>query len=128
MTNQIVNSRLIDIPYMNYVYVLLNPKIKGNYKYGDYEFKYEPFYVGKGRYKCVERHFTKSTLRKYTPKNKILRELLRGGYNPIILIIRDGLTNLNAHKLENNLIKLIGRKDLGNGVLVNLTGGKLQNL
>lgn len=102
VTNQIVTIRLNDIPYMNYVYIMMNPKIRGNYKYDDYEFEYEPFYVGKGRYKCLERHFTKLSLKKYTPKNKILRKLLIGGYEPIIIIIEDGLTNLNAHKLENN--------------------------
>lgn len=128
MTNQTVDIRLTDIPYLNYVYVLLNPDISGEYVYGDYKFTHEPFYVGKGRYKCVERHFWKSSLRKYTPKNKIIRKLLREGRAPVIIIIKDGLSSLDAHKLENNLIRLIGRRDLGEGVLLNKIGGKSQNL
>ena len=30
----------------NYVYVLLDTLNKGEYKFGKYEFEYEPFYVG----------------------------------------------------------------------------------
>ena len=128
VTNNKISTRLNDIPYMNYVYIMLNPDIEGNYTYGDYEFEYEPFYVGKGRYKCVERHFWESSLKKYTPKNKIIRGLLRQGRAPVTIILQDGLSSLNAHKLENNLIRLIGRKDLNEGVLLNRIGGKVQNL
>jgi hypothetical protein len=31
-----------------YTYIYLDPRKPGNFKYGKYEFNYEPFYVGKG--------------------------------------------------------------------------------
>ena len=32
-----------------YVYVYLDPRKPGSFKFGEYEFDYEPFYVGKGK-------------------------------------------------------------------------------
>ena len=114
--------------FLNYIYVMLNPEISGNYIYGKYDFKYEPFYVGKGSYDRPCHHFTKSSLAKKSPKNNKIKYLLSNNIKLIIIIIKDNLPNLKAHKLENNLIKLIGRKDLNEGVLLNRLGGKKQNL
>ena len=107
---------------------MLNPEIKGNYIYNKHVFDYEPFYVGKGRYNRIESHFTKTALAKKSPKNEKIKSLLEKGIEPIVVIIKDNLKNLEAHKLENNLIREIGRKDLNEGVLLNRIGGISHNL
>ena len=38
-----------------YTYVYLDPRKSGKYKYSEYKFDYEPFYVGKG---CGNRYIT----------------------------------------------------------------------
>jgi len=45
-----------------YVYVYLDPRKPGKYKYGEYEFDYEPFYVGKGKGFRFKRHLTEYQL------------------------------------------------------------------
>lgn len=40
-----------------YVYVYLNPYKFGEFNYGSYIYKYEPFYVGKGTGYRYKRHF-----------------------------------------------------------------------
>ena len=66
-----------------------------------------PYYIGKG-----------SGIRAYVNRK-------RG--RPIdaarIRIIKEALTELEALELEVKLIKYYGRKDLGTGVLINLTNG-----
>ena len=33
-----------------YVYIYIDPRKPGKFKYGEYEFDYEPFYIGKGSF------------------------------------------------------------------------------
>lgn len=65
-----------------------------------------PYYIGKG---CGNRAYIK---KRGTPSdpNKIC-------------IIKSDLLESEAHALEISLIKLYGRKDLGTGILINLTDG-----
>lgn len=51
-----------------YVYVYLDPRKPGKYKYGEYEFDYEPFYVGKGTGRRIRNHFKPSVLNDGTYK------------------------------------------------------------
>lgn len=102
-----------------YVYVHLDPRKSGRYEYGDYCFLYEPFYVGKGKgrrylqlYKSRSFHFT----------NKI-NKIKESGLEPIIIKIREGLTEDESFLLESKLISFIGREDLNEGSLVNFTDG-----
>jgi hypothetical protein len=109
--------------YLNYVYVILDPTICGDYSFDEFSFEYEPFYVGKGKYLRMNEHFTKSSLSKKSPKNDRIKNLLLNNIDPIVVLIKDNLPNLEAYRIENNLIKLIGRKDLDEGTLLNRTGG-----
>jgi group I intron endonuclease len=104
---------------MYYVYALLDSSKNDNFEYLNYKFEYEPFYIGKG----TGNRF-KETLYDKTPfkKNKI-KKLINNKVKIITVIIEHNLTNEESILLEIDLIKLIGRRDLGLGPLVNLTDG-----
>jgi len=101
-----------------YVYIYLNPRKSGNYKYGSYEFEYEPFYVGKG---CGNRLKMLEGRNKYF-LNKI-NKILNCNLKPIIIKIKDNLTEKQSFILESELINIIGRNDLSFGPLINFTNG-----
>jgi hypothetical protein len=89
----------------NYVYVYVDLDRPGKFKYGNYKFDYEPFYVGKGQGGRKEMTF------RFDRKNvKILQ-------------INEMMTIHDAYRLEHNLIFTIGRKDLNRGPLLNRSGG-----
>lgn len=105
----------------HYIYIYCDPRKKGmysfKYKHLSFKFKYEPFYVGKGNGQrtllcCVRnKWFT----------NKV-NKLKRLGLEPILF--KHYVANHKAAlTLEKFLIRLIGRKDLKKGYLVNLTMG-----
>jgi hypothetical protein len=68
-----------------------------------------PYYVGKGR---GGRAFNKHRHRVKPPKDT----------NRIVFVAKNLSENL-AFEMEKNLIKQYGRKDLGTGILINLTDG-----
>jgi len=114
-----------------YTYIYLDPRKQGKYKYKLSEnteiiFNNEPFYVGKGKSKRDKHHLylrnSNKTHNKYlTSKiNKIIKE---SNQEPIIIRVKDNLTELESFGLEKTLIKVIGRKDLNQGTLVNHTDG-----
>lgn len=80
-----------------YVYVFLR------------EDRYSPYYVGKGSGK---RYLERKRTCCYRPK-----DLSR------VVKIKEGLTEEESFELENFYIKFWGRKDLGTGILYNLTDG-----
>lgn len=102
-----------------YVYILLDSSKPGFYKYGDYIFSYEPFYIGKGKSKRI-----KDTLYDKSPfkRNKIKKMKLRG-IDIISKKILENLTNEISIEHEKYFIKLIGRRDLKLGPLINTTDG-----
>jgi hypothetical protein len=101
-----------------YVYVYLDPRKPGQYVYGEYEFPYEPYYVGKGRDHRDVSHLTRCGSEWLKRKNaKIQKE----GLEPIILRHVCGLYEPAALEVEKKLIRAIGRK--GKGPLVNHTDG-----
>ena len=108
-----------------YVYVYLDPRKPGKYQYGEYQFDYEPFYVGKGfgcRYK-EHLHKNRGNCNNKYLKNKIQKIQREIDDNPIIVKQDDNLSEKSAFGLEVGIIDIIGRKDLGFGPLLNMTDG-----
>ena len=109
-----------------YVYVLLDPRKPGEYRCSYWTFDFEPFYVGKGcgnRIKSTvkyDKHIGKSG----TFKAKVLAKIRREGYDEIpCKIIRNDLSDTEAFALERKMICKIGRRNLDQGPLVNLSDG-----
>lgn len=69
-----------------------------------------PYYIGKG---SGDRAYKKWNKKDTKPPQDLTR----------IVIIQDGLTESQAFELETKLIAEYGRKDLGTGILRNLTDG-----
>jgi len=108
-----------------YVYVYLDPRKPGKFKYGEYEFEYEPFYVGKGKGFRKMCHLMKYELEQGKNKLKInkIKKIILESYTPIIIEYKNELIEKEAFELETKMIKTIGRIDLGTGPLTNMTDG-----
>lgn len=108
--------------YNFYVYILIDPRNN------------KPFYIGKGSDKNTDRRFTCHLREAYTKydikvgkqnsrSNKIRKIKKEIDKDPIFKIYSENLLEEEAFKLESKLIKDLGRKDLGDGPLTNLTDG-----
>lgn len=108
-----------------YVYAYLDPRKPGNYIYGEYEFNYEPFYIGKGKKDRDKFHLINAFRKKRCNlREKFIRQLVNDcSKDPIILRVKENLSEDESLTLEIDLITLIGRRDLDIGPLVNLTNG-----
>ena len=106
-----------------YVYAFLDPRKPGSYEYEDYKFNYEPFHIGKGKDKRYKVHFQESILKKNNYKNNKIKKILSEGYEPVIIKVKENILECISFKYEIELIKLIGRIDLGTGPLTNNTNG-----
>lgn len=102
-----------------YVYVYLNPTKEFNYTICDYEFKYKPYYVGKG---CGKRYLqTHKDLMNNKSSNKEMIEEIKDirlfhNQEPIIEIIKSGLNEKQAYLLESYLIDDLGLESLSNRI------------
>lgn len=113
---------------MFYTYVYLDPRKPGIYTYGNFcTFLYEPFYIGKGREYRIHAHLQESRLKheSHTPKARKIKKLKLLKYDLKRFVIKLNKFDNEMDCLNNEiyLISLIGRKDLNNGPLVNLTDG-----
>lgn len=108
-----------------YIYVYLDPRKSGNYIYGEFNFNFEPFYVGKGRNHRHRIHLLKVKRGDYKnlPKYHTIKKILDENLEPIIIKYRTDLLEKDAFNLEKNMIEIIGRKDLNKGPLRNLSNG-----
>lgn len=112
-----------------YVYIYLDPRKPGYFKYQDLEFEFEPFYVGKGQRKRYKAHALPFALKQQYSLHKIsiLKKIIEANIDPIdfVLIVEDGLSEIEAYSLEREIIQKIGRKPLKQGPLTNkLVGGR----
>jgi len=114
--------------YMNvyYVYVYLDPRKPGSFIFGEYEFNFEPFYIGKGSGERYKMHLYESVSIRNTPKLNKIRSILSVGLKPIILKYFENMSECEAFKLEGQMIKTIGRRDKNEGTLVNLCDGEFE--
>lgn len=104
-----------------YVYCMLDVRKAGKYRYGNFEFDCEPFYIGKGRGDRIKTHFAPSRLNQSSRKNSKLKKMITLGIHPIIRKLQEGLREESAMGLERELIATIGRIDTGTGPLTNMT-------
>ena len=107
-----------------YVYVYLDVRKQGNYIYQNLFFNYCPIYIGKGQgsrdishLKCINDNSNKTIF------YNILRKLKKLNLSPIIIRIKEHLTERTALNLEIEIIKKIGRINKKTGPLANLTDG-----
>ena len=102
-----------------YVYVFMDPTIKKKTEIGinNIILPYEAFYIGKGKGNRMD----------FLERNDDVNERILGikskGLECITIKIKEGLRNLESHKLECYLINKIGRLDNNTGTLLNKSGG-----
>jgi len=88
------------------------------FRYGEFEFEFEPFYIGKGignRWKNLDGRsdYFKRTINK----------IKENGLESIVLKLKENINEYDSFVLESELINIIGRKELGKGPLLNFTDG-----
>ena len=104
-----------------YLYVYLDPRKPGTYQFNELSFNFEPIYLGKGKGNRDMYHH------KYYCDNEILNRKLKKirdlDLEPIIMRIVEHLLEADALLKETEMIKSIGRLNLLEGTLCNLTNG-----
>jgi len=120
-----MSEQSLNIAKRFFVYVYLDPRKPGHFKYDKFEFNYEPLYAGKGTNSRDSDHlilaYRDSTNCYFY--NKLRKIIKTFGKPPIIVRIKNDLEELESFKLEKYVIKTIGRLDLKKGPLVNKTDG-----
>jgi len=95
-----------------YVYVYLDPRKPGNYVYGEYEFGYEPFYVGKGCNGRAHSHLKRCYNKDFSNKIKEIG-------TPLIIFHTEHLNEYDAFVLEGKINRAVGRQNNNTGPLCN---------
>ena len=103
-----------------YVYAFLDKSKPGKFKYENFEFDFEPFYIGKGTGDRIYH----SQFDKYNSfKSNKIKSLIKKNCNFMSVKIFDNLSEGESFENEKYLIKIIGRRDYNLGPLTNLTDG-----
>lgn len=105
-----------------YVYAYLDPRKPGTFTYADISFDYEPFYIGKGKGNRFTVHLVEKSSGNRHKYNKI-QSIRKIGAEPIVLKIKEDLTEEEAWDYEYSLIESIGRSVFKTGPLTNLKDG-----
>jgi len=91
-----------------YVYAYLDPREPGHFMTETVSFLYKPFYIGKGKAGRMYDHLKDARpTRKYRNTHKLntIRQICSAGMQPFILKIEDSLTESEAVRVEEMLIK-----------------------
>lgn len=118
---------MINDEFYYYVYYYADPTKKGEYKYGDYIFPAEPFYIGRGKNNRCASHLEEVLLEKpgcNLDKYYKIKEIIDNDGWPIIQFVCDDLELEESIALEEHIIGIVGREDLNTGPLLNHTSGK----
>lgn len=106
-----------------YIYIFLDQRFTGEWKYGELKFNFKPFYIGKGKNGRITDHFSNSSLNSNSYKNNLIKKIKEElNELPIHYRIFENLTEDEAFKIEIDIIAHFGRVKNG-GLLVNLTEG-----
>ena len=105
-----------------YVYIFFDPRKPKNLIIENIEFNYEPFYIGKGKKSRITRHLKENKKSHNELKYNILNSIKSEGLEPIIIKIKENLTEIEALKLEEKLINQFGRR-IDGGILTNIVLG-----
>jgi hypothetical protein len=118
--------------YTHFIYAYLDPTKPGNFKYGNYIFSFEPFYIGKSKTNSVHNRMTQHLefvknrgidLTNNTYKFNKIKKILDQGLDPYIVKVEEKLNLLSSFNLEKLLIEKIGMSIKGDGPLVNISPG-----
>ena len=108
----------------HYIYVYLDNRKPGIWSYGDLTFNYQPFYIGKGKYRRINQHLQPKQLSDSSIKSNTINKIIAETNElPIHYKIFEGLSFDEANFRETDMIKHFGRVDLKTGILTNMTDG-----
>lgn len=107
-----------------YIYAILDTRKPGVYKYGDYEFPFEPFYVGRGTKNRSQNHFSEKILEDGSYKSRLINKIHKETSSlPLVVKLYESITFEESCHLEIVVIKSIGRRNIKTGPLVNMNDG-----
>lgn len=107
-----------------YVYVYLDQRNPGIWRFEDKIFEYKPFYIGKGTGDRDNVHVRPHMLRVNSFKSNMIKGIISETNEiPIHYRVYENITQDEAIDLEKKMIASFGRRDNKTGILTNCTDG-----